>query len=569
LAPRVSPEAWRPAVRRPCSLLSRTKREEGPDPSQKYREHQKEHRKAYTGNAGGTGLSKFVHASHKASVNELQKHGVCPEDVNYDKMYRNSSMFRNLVIDKQVDNKLMDAHKKGTRSIQGFVHQYNGKYRTTSGPQPVNITKQIIRERLRQKVLHSMLEGASGKRPIDTPAYLNYLRTSCDRLGLDFDAILLSKGMSNMSTFGQSNSESSSTGAGGSGDALDAAWTAFDAACDAADNDAAEDAFVETLLAQGEQGDDSAYDMLAEMEAAGGVQEWADQDYSGGSDAWDAFDAACKNDDNDAAEDAFVEALLDQGEQGDDSAYDMLAEMQAAGGVQEWADRRHLRGVRKDGKPDMRFSANKTLDEDAKLARRLQDEDRVEAMLRGVRKDGKPDMRFSANKTLDEDAKLARRLQDEARVEAMPRGVRKDGKPDMRFGGNRSSNPKPQIRPSGGGARLRNDGQPDMRFAANRVDSAPARHMGPLRGDGQPDMRYRANCQAAVSPMRSSPSQARSPQRMAMAPPFMMGGMGMGGGGGMGLGGGMSGGGTSGGGRCQNGSLDMRFACNRGQSKWG
>jgi hypothetical protein len=228
-----------------------------------------------------------------------------------------------------------------------------------------------------------------------------------------------------------------------------------------------------------------------------------------------------------------------------------------------------VRRTRKDGKPDMRFSANKTLDEDAKLARRLHDEERVEAMPRGTRKDGKLDMRFSANKTLIEDAKLARRLQDEDRVEAMPRGVRKDGKPDMRFGGNRSSNPKPQIRPSGGGARLRNDGQPDMRFAANRVDSAPARHMGPLRGDGQPDMRYRANRQAAVSPMRSSPSQARPPQRMAMAPPFMMGGMGMGGGGGMGMGGGMSGGGTSGGGRCQNGSLDMRFACNRGQSKYG
>jgi hypothetical protein len=206
---------------------------------------------------------------------------------------------------------------------------------------------------------------------------------------------------------------------------------------------------------------------------------------------------------------------------------------------------------------------------DTKQIQQKTQADSTENQVRRTRKDGKPDMRFSANKTLDEDAKLARRLQDEDRVEAMPRGVRKDGKPDMRFGGNRSSNPKPQIRPNGGGARLRNDGQPDMRFAANRVDSAPARHMGPLRGDGQPDMRYRANCQAAVSPMRSSPSQARPPQRMAMAPPFMMGGMGMGGGGGHGMGGGMTGGGASRGGRCQNGSLDMRFACNRGQSKWG
>jgi hypothetical protein len=88
-----------------------------------------------------------------------------------------------------------------------------------------------------------------------------------------------------------------------------------------------------------------------------------------------------------------------------------------------------------------------------------------------------------------------------------------------------------------------------------------------LRKDGTPDMRTTLGKALAASPEYKTPSHCVS-QGGGLGGLGGLGGFGCGGGG---FGGGWSSGGGGGGGgpRCNNGSLDMRFAANRGMSKYG
>jgi hypothetical protein len=136
-------------------------------------------------------------------------------------------------------------------------------------------------------------------------------------------------------------------------------------------------------------------------------------------------------------------------------------------------------GLRKDGKPDMRYNANK---EKSCVVDSISGKSGKSGKPR-LKKDGTPDMRFKANKEKVEALLCKNDLGDtgNAKTTHTSSPLKKDGTPDMRFKTNKhTSNPFVSCSSATGSSSC----------------SSPKISSGPLKRDGTPDMRYKANRQS-------------------------------------------------------------------------